>query len=101
MSGRGNLLVAPDLLEPLADLFYHLSDPHRLQLLLAMSSREYSVGELALHVKVTVSAVSHQLQILKRARLVSCRRDGKTIYYQLADDHVRQLVHIGCEHVQE
>jgi len=93
--------LSPSLLESLSELFHHLSDPRRLELLLAMASREYSVGELAAKAGVTVSAVSHQLQTLKRARLVSCRREGKTIFYQLNDDHVKTLVEIGLEHVRE
>jgi len=90
-----------DLLQALADLFHHLSDPRRLQLLLYLSRGEHSVGELAGHLGVTVSAVSHQLQTLKRARLAACRRDGKTIYYRLNDDHVKDLIKLGREHATE
>jgi len=85
----------------LADLFKHLSDPHRLQLLLLLADNESSVGGLAKELNMTLSAVSHQLRQLRTARLVSRRRAGKTIYYRLMDDHVRQLVVIGKEHVNE
>ncbi len=85
----------------LADLFKHLSDPHRLQLFLLLADNESSVGGLAKQLNVTLSAVSHQLRQLRTARLVSRRRAGKTIYYRLMDDHVRQLVVIGKEHVNE
>ncbi len=88
-------------LQALADLFQHLSDPRRLQLLLLLAHGEHAVGDLAAHLGVTSSAVSHQLQTLRRARLVAYRRDGKTCYYRLSDDHVEQLVRLGREHVAE
>ena len=88
-------------LEMLADLFKHLSDPRRLQLLLLLAQEEHPVGELAGLLGVTPSAVSHQLQNLRRARLVAHRREGKTVFYRLIDDHVRQLVEVGHEHVVE
>jgi ArsR family transcriptional regulator, lead/cadmium/zinc/bismuth-responsive transcriptional repressor len=91
----------PVHLQALADLFKHLSDPHRLQLLLLMAEKEMAVGELTQHLDITLSAVSHQLRQLRSARLVSRRREGKSVFYQLIDDHVRQLVVIGEEHVQE
>jgi ArsR family transcriptional regulator, lead/cadmium/zinc/bismuth-responsive transcriptional repressor len=92
---------ADDLLQPLADLFQHLSDPRRLQLLLILARGEHAVSELALHLGVTVSAVSHQLQTLRLARLVSYRREGRTCYYHLIDDHVRKLITLGREHAAE
>jgi ArsR family transcriptional regulator len=90
-----------ETLQDLADLFKHLSDPRRLQLLLTLAEREPSVGQLAEILGVTSSAVSHQLQTLRRARLVAHRREGKTVYYRLIDDHVHQLVGVGLEHVTE
>lgn len=85
----------------LAELFQHLSDPCRLRLLLILAQGEHAVGALAGHLGVTPSAVSHQLQILRRARLVAFRRDAQTLYYRLNDDHVKQLVQVGREHVLE
>ena len=90
-----------ETLELLADLFKHLSDPRRLQLLLTLAQKEHSVGELAQVLGVTPSAVSHQLQTLRLARLVANRRDGKTVFYRLIDDHVHRLVELGKEHVSE
>jgi len=95
------LLAKPGLLPKLADLFHHLSDPRRLQLLLLLARREHAVSELAGLLRVTPSAVSHQLQTLRQARLVAKRREGKTAYYHLDDDHVRLLVEMAREHVLE
>jgi ArsR family transcriptional regulator len=90
-----------DHLQVLADLFKHLSDPRRLNLLLCLSHAEHSVCILAKHLGVTVSAVSHQLQTLRRARLVSFRREGKVCFYRLNDNHVHKLIQTAREHVNE
>jgi ArsR family transcriptional regulator, lead/cadmium/zinc/bismuth-responsive transcriptional repressor len=88
-------------LQALADLFQHLSDPRRLQLLLILARGEHGVCDLAEHLGVTPSAVSHQLQTLRHARLVAFRRQGKTCFYRLIDGHIEQLVSLGREHVSE
>ncbi|MBN1595051.1 helix-turn-helix transcriptional regulator [candidate division FCPU426 bacterium] len=88
-------------IQSLSDLFKHLGDPHRLQLLLLLAEEELSVGVLAARIGSSLSAVSHQLRQLRQARLVSRRREGQTIYYRLLDDHVRQLVVLGEEHIRE
>lgn len=93
--------LSPATLQSLADLFKHLSDPHRLQLLRLLSVKERSVGDLAQQLRVTLSAVSHQLRSLRAARLVDRRRSGQKIFYHLADDHVFQLVKLGEAHVKE
>ncbi|MCK5241473.1 helix-turn-helix transcriptional regulator [bacterium] len=98
LTGKNN---DPANLQVLADLFKHLSDPHRLQILLLLADKELAVGELARQLDITLSAVSHQLRHLRSARLVSRRRAGKSIFYRLIDDHIRQLVIIGEEHAQE
>ena len=59
------------------------------------------MNELAGSLNITASAVSHQLRILKDGKLVSARRDGKTILYSLADDHVRMIINMGMEHLNE
>jgi ArsR family transcriptional regulator, lead/cadmium/zinc/bismuth-responsive transcriptional repressor len=91
----------PELLQALADLFHHLSDPRRLQLLLILARGEHAVGELAERLGVTLSAVSHQLNALRRARLVASRREGQKVLYHLIDEHVELLVRMGREHVTE
>ena len=85
----------------LADLFRHLSDPRRLDLLMHLARREHSVGDLAACLGVTPSAVSHQLATLRRAHLIDSRREGQRVYYHLADEHVARLVALGVEHVRE
>jgi len=85
----------------LAELFHQMSDRTRLSLLQALMSGERCVCDLAEGTEVSVSAISHQLRSLKTARLVSGRREGRHIFYSLADDHVRTLVSMGLEHVRE
>lgn len=101
MSAAARTRWNQDRLDGLADLFQHFSDPRRLRLLLLLAGREHSVGELAASLAVTVSAVSHQLRALRRARLVAYRRDGKTCWYRLLDDHVEKLIRVGAEHLAE
>ncbi len=85
----------------LAELFHQMADPTRLLLLTSMFRGEKCVCELAEQTNVSVSAVSHQLRSLRMARLVRSRRKGRHVYYSLDDDHVRDLVSKGLEHVRE
>lgn len=85
----------------LADLFKTLGDPTRVRILWALSLHEMCVCELASALEMTQSAVSHQLRLLKNAQLVRARREGRSIYYSLADAHVSLLFSQGLEHVQE
>ncbi|WP_330848611.1 ArsR/SmtB family transcription factor [Thermus thermamylovorans] len=79
-----------------------LADPTRMRLLLALrAAGELCVCDLALLVGVSVSAVSHQLRLLRQARLVAFRREGKQVYYRLADAHVAQLLEGALEHAEE
>jgi len=93
----------PDRVETgaLAELFHQVSDPTRLHLLLELLDGERCVCDLASGASVSVSAVSHQLRSLRTARLVVGRREGRHIFYRLADDHVAVLVTAGLEHVRE
>lgn len=95
----------PDLEERdlyhLADLFKVFGDPTRLRILYTLSSGELCVFDIADSLQMTQSAISHQLHILKTSRLVTSRRDGKTIFYSLADSHVRTIIQQGLEHVRE
>ena len=95
--------VMPDEIEvsELGELFKLFGDPTRLRLMFALADKEYSVGDLAERVDMTQSAVSHQLKVLKQNKLVRNRRDGKMIYYSLADDHVRLIIDLGLEHINE
>ncbi|MEQ8235854.1 MAG: metalloregulator ArsR/SmtB family transcription factor [Syntrophomonadaceae bacterium] len=85
----------------LADLFKTLGDITRLKLMVALMHSELCVCDLAAVTGVSESAVSHQLRILRMQDLVRFRRDGKIMYYTLADEHVRALFFQGLEHVNE
>ena len=90
-----------ELICDLADLFKIFGDTTRMKILLALQESEMCVCAIAELLGMNQSAISHQLRILKDAELVGNRRDGKTIYYFLKDDHVRTIVAMGYEHLIE
>jgi ArsR family transcriptional regulator len=90
-----------DALYDLADLFRMFGDSTRVRILFALSGRDLCVGDLADQLTMSPSAVSHQLRILKTARLVKSRREGKLAIYSLADGHVRTILDQGLDHVAE
>ena len=94
-------LPPPEEEADLAELFRMLSDPTRLKILAVLGASDMCVCHIAEALGMTVSAISHQLRLLKAARLVSSRRDGKSVIYSLADDHVRTMMASGREHVNE
>lgn len=85
----------------LADLFKIFGDSTRIRILSVLSDTEVCVCDLAKALNMTQSAISHQLRILKQNKLVKSRREGKSIYYFLADDHVRTIINQGREHIEE
>ena len=85
----------------MADLFKMFGDATRLRILCSLQARELCVCDLATVIGMNQSAVSHQLRLLKQSRLVKSRRDGKTVYYSLADDHVVTVLAQGMEHISE
>ncbi len=85
----------------LAELFRMFGDPTRLRILSALQISELCVCDIATLLGMTVSAISHQLRLLKAAGLVTGRRDGKSVVYTLADDHVRIMMQNGIDHVRE
>ena len=89
-----------DLID-LAELFKVFGDSTRIKILSALSGGELCVCDISTAVGMTSSAVSHQLKILKAAGLVAFRREGKTVFYSLADDHVMTILKQGLEHVNE
>ena len=95
--------VIPDdeLLCDLADLFKIFGDTTRMRILYALWESEMCVCALAEYLGMTQSAVSHQLKVLKGAHLAGSRRAGKTIYYFLADEHVRTIIGQGYDHLTE
>ena len=95
------LLPADEMLYDLAELFKIFGDSTRIKLLYALYESELCVCDLADVLGLTQSAVSHQLRLLKSSKLVKFRREGKTVFYSLADDHVRKIIAQGMEHVNE
>ncbi|UCE05943.1 MAG: winged helix-turn-helix transcriptional regulator [bacterium] len=85
----------------LSDTFKVLSDPTRLKIVLALATEEMCVCDLAALIDVSVSAISHQLRLLRNMRLVSYRKEGKMVYYRLDDDHVENLIKEASRHVGE
>lgn len=97
---KGELPPEVDL-NRLADLFKMFADSTRIKILYALFEAELCVCDIAELLGMTVSAISHQLRILKSAELVRYRREGKTVFYSLADDHVRTIIGKGNEHIHE
>ena len=93
--------IDTETLFSLANLFKVFSDPTRVRILYALLSQERCVQEIADALDMNQSAISHQLRVLKQSALVKYRREGKTIYYSLADDHVSTIMAQGLEHVLE
>lgn len=85
----------------LADFFRMIGSDTRLKILLALDGRELCAGHLAEAVGMTPSAVSNQLKALRQARLITVRREGKMLYYSLADCHPREIIHLGMSHIKE
>ena len=90
-----------EVLYELADLFRVFGDSTRIKILYALHENELCVQDIANAVELSQSAVSHQLRVLKDTKLVRFRRDGKTVYYALDDDHVRSILSMGMDHIEE
>ncbi len=84
----------------LADLFSTLSDASRVRIISALLEQEMSVGVLAEKLKMSESAVSHQLRGLRHMHLIRGRKSGRQVFYSLEDDHVEQLFRMGLDHVE-
>lgn len=85
----------------LAELFKIFGDSTRIKILYVLLESEMCVCDLAQLLGMTQSAISHQLQVLKKSKLVKYRRDGKTVFYSLSDAHVRTIIDQGMEHIAE
>ena len=90
-----------EVLYDLAELFTILGDSTRIKILYVLFESEMCVCDIAQLLGMTQSAISHQLRSLKQSRLVKARREGKTVFYSLADGHVRTILDQGMEHVAE
>lgn len=89
------------LLYDLSDFFKVMGDGTRIQLLWALDQSDMCVGDLAVLLNMTKSAVSHQLKVLKTAKLIRSQKKGKNVYYTLSDEHVKTLLEMALEHVCE
>ena len=101
LSSLRDELPDEEMLYDLAELFRIFADSTRIRILYALFEAELCVYDIASLLGMTQSAISHQLRLLKQAKLVRFRRDGKTIFYSLADDHVRTIIGMGMEHLCE
>lgn len=98
VSGR---LPPEDELLDLAELFKVFGDTTRIKILYVLFESELCVSDMADILGISQSAISHQLRIIKTARLIKSRREGKTVFYSLADDHVTTIIGMAKEHLEE
>jgi len=85
----------------LADFFKIFGDSTRAKIMWALEESEMCVCDVAVLLNMTKSAISHQLRVLKQSNLVKYRKEGKIVYYSLADDHVKAIIEMGMEHIRE
>ncbi len=90
-----------EILYDVTELFKAFGDSTRIRILYVLFESDMCVGDIALLLGMTQSAISHQLKALKNARLIKSRKDGKTVFYSLSDSHVRTMIDQGIEHVTE
>ena len=95
------VMPGEDTLYDLTELFRIFGDSTRVRILYVLFESEMCECDIAALLDMTQSAISHQLRALKSARLVKSRREGKTVFYSLADDHVKAIINQGLEHVSE
>lgn len=100
MSAKKNI-IDERLLSNLAELFKIFGDSTRIKILYSLVEKEMNVTEISEKLEMTQPAISQQLRLLKTSGLVKNRRDGKSILYSLADDHVKVILNIGVEHLCE
>ncbi|MBQ1711168.1 MAG: helix-turn-helix transcriptional regulator [Treponema sp.] len=89
------------LINTLSDFFKIFGDTTRVKIMCALDKSEMCVGDISVLLDMTVSAVSHQLKILRDASLVKTKRQGKVVFYSLADEHVQRIIECGIEHIIE
>ena len=94
-------LPSDETLSDLADLFKLFGDTTRIKILYLLFEKELCVCDIAVLLNMTQSAISHQLKTLKHSKLVKFRREGKVVFYSLADTHVRSIIAQGMEHLTE
>ena len=101
VSNVNKQMPSEDVLFDLSELFKVFGDSTRIRILYCLFVSEMCVCDIAPLLNMTQSAISHQLSVLKRNKLVKSRREGKTVFYSLADSHVRTMLDQGVEHVTE
>ncbi len=100
-NNSANTLPSEDEIYELAELFKMFGDPTRVKILSCLQIRSLNVGEIADTLDMTISAVSHQLRVLRGAKLVKGIKEGKEVIYSLDDDHVTKILEYGLTHVNE
>jgi DNA-binding transcriptional ArsR family regulator len=95
----GDEPLSDEVIQTMAESFKALADPTRLRILARLSEGEQCVGDLADNLDVSQSAVSHQLRLLRSLDIVRYRKDGREVFYDLADDHVRDILSRTLEHI--
>mgnify|MGYP003306673431 CR=1 FL=1 len=85
----------------LAELFKMFAEPTRIKILFVLTKGELCVGDIAQILDMSQSSISHQLRVLKTARLVKSRKVGKSVFYSLDDDHVKTIINMGNQHINE
>lgn len=95
------MIPAEEEIYDLSEFYKVFGDSTRIKILYVLRQQELCVNDIAAELSMTPSSISHQLRILKQHRLVKYRRDGKTICYSLADDHVVTILNQGLEHIEE
>ncbi len=94
-------LIDEDKIIDMAELFKVFGDSTRMKIISALLKDELCVGEISAITNSTQSAISHQLRVLKQSKLVKYRKDGKTVYYSLDDDHIYEIYKLALEHIKE
>lgn len=96
-----NNMPSETILYDLAEVYRVFGDSTRIKILYCLFEAEMCVCDIAQLLGMTISAISHQLRVLKQAKLVKFRKEGKTVFYSLSDDHVRTIIGMGIEHISE
>lgn len=94
-------MLEEEMLYDLAELYKVFGDSTRIRILYELFEKEMCVNDISESLNMTMSAISHQLRVLKQARLVKYRKEGKAVYYSLADEHVKSIIAMGLEHISE
>jgi len=98
IAGLEDDMISEEMINAMAESFKALADPTRLKILAMLFTGELCVGDIADHLEVSQSAVSHQLRLLRSLDIVRYRKEGREVYYTLADDHVRDILMRTFEH---